>query len=116
LDNLSTGFKKNLSAIRPGAQLIRGDIRNAAMVKKAVRGADYVFHLAANRAVLRSVDNPLETNDVNVTGTLKLLIAARDAKVKRVIFTSSSSIYGDTKKFPCDEADRPLPQSGQGHP
>ncbi|MBI4000089.1 MAG: NAD-dependent epimerase/dehydratase family protein, partial [Candidatus Omnitrophica bacterium] len=65
----------------------------------------------ALRAVLRSVDDPVETNDVNVTGTLNILLAARDNKVKRVISTSSSSVYGDTEKFPCQEDDLPKPQS-----
>ena len=110
-DNLSTGFKSNLKSFKGDLTLQKGDIRNFSAIKKAVKGASYIFHLAANRAVLRSVDNPLETNDVNVTGTLNLLIAARDAKVKRVIFSSSSSVYGDTAKFPSVETDRPLPES-----
>jgi UDP-glucose 4-epimerase len=110
-DNLSTGLISNLSGMGSRVELIKGDVRNMRQVRKAVRGADYVFHLAANRAVLRSVDNPLETNEVNVTGTLQLLIAAREAKVKRFIFTSSSSVYGDTEKFPCVENDLPRPQS-----
>ena len=76
-----------------------------------MEGVDYVFHVAANRAVLRSVDQPLETNEVNVTGTLRLLVACRDAKVKRLIFSSSSSIYGNTRKFPAEENDSPRPQS-----
>lgn len=109
-DNLSTGFKKNIEGLK-NVDFVKGDIRKEADLKKVMRGADYVFHLAANRAVLRSVDDPLETNEVNVTGTLKVLIAARNAKVKRVISTSSSSVYGDTKKFPCVETDRPMPQS-----
>lgn len=89
----------------------RGDLRREAVVRQAVKGVDYVLHIAANRAVLRSVDNPLETNEVNVTGTLRLLLAARDAKVKRLVFSSSSSVYGDTRKFPCQEKDTPRPQS-----
>ena len=76
-----------------------------------MRGARFIFHLAANRAVLRSVDNPMDTNEVNVTGTLRLLIAARDAKAGRVISTSSSSVYGNTDKFPSRESDRPMPES-----
>jgi nucleoside-diphosphate-sugar epimerase len=111
LDNLSTGKIENLRGFRGDLEFQKGDLRNPRQVNKAVKGVDYVFHLAANRAVLRSVDNPLETNDVNVTGTLRLLIAARDAKVKRVIFSSSSSVYGDTAKFPCQETDLPRPQS-----
>ncbi len=110
-DNLSTGFTRNFSSFKGDLTFQKGDLRQEADVKKAVRGSHYIFHLAANRAVLRSVDNPSETNEVNVTGTLKLLIAARDMKVKRLIFTSSSSVYGNTKKFPCVETDRPMPES-----
>lgn len=111
LDNLSTGKLKNLDRQKGSLDFQKGDLRKDADVKKAVRGARFVFHLAANRAVLRSVDNPMDTNDVNVTGTLRILIAARDAKVARVISTSSSSVYGNTEKFPSSEADRPLPES-----
>lgn len=111
LDNLSTGKRENLASLGPNVKLIEGDIRDRAAVDKATAGIDYVFHVAALRAVLRSVDDPKETNDVNVSGTLNVLLAARDAKVKRVIFSSSSSVYGDTEKFPCQETDTPRPQS-----
>ncbi|MCM8774815.1 MAG: SDR family oxidoreductase [Candidatus Omnitrophica bacterium] len=110
-DNLSTGKLDNLKGMRGDLDFQKGDLRNEASIRKAVRGVHYVFHLAANRAVLRSVDNPLETNAVNVTGTLSLLLASRDAGVKRLIFSSSSSVYGDTEKFPCREDDLPRPQS-----
>ena len=111
LDNLSTGKSRNLDGMRGPLDFQRGDLRRDPDVRRAVRGVDYVFHVGANRAVLRSVDDPLETNEVNVTGTLRLLIAARDARVKRLIFSSSSSVYGNTNKFPCVEADKPMPQS-----
>lgn len=111
LDNLSTGRRENLASIASEVELIEGDIRDKQTVGKAMQGIDYVFHIAALRAVLRSVDNPEETNDVNVRGTLNLLLAARDAGVKRFVFTSSSSVYGDTEKFPCKETDLPRPQS-----
>ncbi|MBN1689193.1 MAG: SDR family oxidoreductase [Candidatus Omnitrophica bacterium] len=111
LDNLSTGFLSNLKNIKENVEFIKGDLRSDKDVRKSVRGVDTVFHLAANRAVLRSVDNPFETNEVNVTGTMRLLVAARAAKVRRFVFTSSSSVYGNTKKFPCEETDRPMPQS-----
>lgn len=110
-DNLSTGKLSNLASARGHVDFAKGDLRRNADLCKAVKGIDYVFHTAANRAVLRSVDNPLETNEVNVTGTLKLLVAARDAKVKRFIFSSSSSVYGNTRKFPSREDERPNPQS-----
>jgi nucleoside-diphosphate-sugar epimerase len=86
-------------------------LRREKDVRKSVKGADTVFHVAANRAVLRSVESPFETNEVNVTGTLRLLLAARDAKARRVIFSSSSSVYGNTKHFPVLETDRPMPES-----
>ena len=111
LDNLTTGHLKNLEAVKRQVELVQGDLRREKDVRKAVKGVDYVFHVAANRAVLRSVDRPLETNDVNVTGTLQLLVAARDAKVKRFIFSSSSSVYGNTKKFPSREDALPGPES-----
>lgn len=110
-DNLSTGKKEHLEAAWPKIEWVGGDLRSGEQVREAVKGVDFVFHVAANRAVLRSVDNPLETNEVNVTGTLHLLLAARDAGVKRVVFSSSSSVYGDTKKFPSRETDKPNPIS-----
>lgn len=111
LDNLSTGKKENIAHHKDKIDFQEGDLRDKAALAKAVQGIDYVLHVAAIRAVLRSVDNPEETNDVNVNGTLRLLLAARDAKVKRVVFTSSSSVYGETDKFPLNEEDAPHPVS-----
>lgn len=111
LDNLSTGKLSNLENIKNKIDFIRGDIRHLAVCRRAMKGVNFVFHFAANRAVLRSVDNPEETNAVNVTGTLNILLAARDAKVKRVISTSSSSVYGDAKVYPLKEEEKPRPQS-----
>jgi len=111
IDNLSTGKRSNLKGMRGRLELQKGDLRREKDVRKAMKGVKYVFHLGANRAVLRSVDNPLETNEVNVTGTLRLLVAARDAKVKRFVFSSSSSVYGNTSKFPSQESDIPQPES-----
>ena len=110
-DNLSSGLRSNMENFKGDWHFLKGDLRRDSDVRKAVRGVKGIFHLAACRAVVRSVDKPLETNEVNVTGTLRLLIAARDAKVERVVSTSSSSVYGDTQKFPCHEDDKPLPQS-----
>ncbi len=110
-DNLSTGLKENLEILKGDLVFQKGDLRKVSDLEKATRGVDYVFHLAACRAVLRSVDKPTETNDVNVTGTLQLLEASRKAKVKRLIFSSSSSIYGNTVKFPSVETDIPKPES-----
>ncbi len=111
LDNLSTGRKENLSRHASEIELLAEDLRDKEAVRKAVKGIDCVFHIAALRAVLRSVDDPRETNDVNVSGTLNLLLAAREAGVKRVIFSSSSSVYGDTDIFPSREDALPRPES-----
>lgn len=111
LDDLSTGKRENLNGNSADVELIVGDIRDPGCLRKALEGVDYVFHLAAVRAVLRSVDNPMETHDVNVTALLALLSAAKEAGVKRLIFSSSSSVYGDGAKFPSSETDRLDPQS-----
>lgn len=111
LDNFSTGKKEHLSESLSKIELIEGDIRDRKTVDAAVKGIDYVLHVAALRAVLRSVDNPTETNDVNINGTLNVFLAARDAKVKRVVSTSSSSVYGDTDIFPLNEEHKPNPLS-----
>ena len=94
LDNLSTGKKENLKKVFDQIEWRKGDIRRESDVRRAMKRVRTVFHVAANRAVLRSVDNPLETNEVNVTGTLRILLAARDEGVRRVVFSSSSSVYG----------------------
>lgn len=113
-DNFSTGFERNLAAHKKTIEVVRGDLRKPAQLKKAFRGADYVFHMAAIRAVLRSVDNPTETHDVNGTGTLNVLLAAREAKIKRVIYTSSSAVYGNVAHYPTQETDLPMPESPYG--
>lgn len=95
LDNLSTGYAHNIPR---GVDFILGDIRDVSKVRSAMKGIDGVFHFAAARAVLRSVDNPVETNDINVGGTLNLLIAARDLGVRRFVFSSSSSVYGESRE------------------
>lgn len=100
VDNLSTGFKSNLEEIAGRVEFVEGDVAEFAVCQSAVKGIDYVLHEAAIPSVQRSVDNPLRSNHANVTGTLNLLVAARDAKVKRLVFASSSSIYGDTEVLP----------------
>lgn len=109
LDDLSTGFIENLKG--KDVELVRADVRNKAAVRKAVKGTDGIFHFAASRAVLRSVDDPVETDEINTGGTLNLLVAARDFGVKRFVFSSSSSIYGETKKALLKETDLPGPCS-----
>jgi len=100
LDDLSTGRRENLAEARARIRFLEGDLRDPAAVADAVRGAAVVFHLAALAAVARSIDDPRLVTDVNVTGTLTLLLAARDAGVRRVVFASSSSVYGDTPTLP----------------
>lgn len=100
LDDLSSGKEENLANVREQITFIRGTITDRAVVAQACQGADYVLHLAAHTSVPRSVKQPLETNQVNADGTLNVLVAARDAGVRRVVFASSSSIYGDTPTLP----------------
>ena len=97
IDNLSGGKKEN---VNKKAVLHIADIRNLKEIKPIIRGADYVFHLAALPRVQYSIENPEETHDVNVSGTLNVLLAAKDGGVKRVIYSASSSAYGDQKKIP----------------
>ena len=102
LDNFATGHLHNLNSVinNPNFILIEGDIRNIADCQKAVHGADYVLHQAALGSVPRSIKDPITTNDVNVSGFLNMLIAARDAKVKRFVYAASSSTYGDSQGLP----------------
>lgn len=100
LDNLSTGRMKNIEGLKGRVETLRGDIRDLETVKKAVEGADYVFHQAAMVSVPRSIKSPVETADVNIGGTLNILSCSRDSDVKRVIFASSSSVYGDSPALP----------------
>ena len=111
LDNLSTGKLENLAQVRSQIEFFQGDLRCDKDVRKAVRGVRYVFHMGAIANVPQSVEQPLVTHEVNVTGTFRLLQASREAGVKRLIFTSSSAIYGETKKFPSTEAELPRPES-----
>ena len=102
LDNLSTGFEENIQPFisKNNFQFIKGDICNIGDCNAACTGVDYVFHQAALGSVPRSIKNPIATHNVNATGFLNVLIAARDAKVKRVVYASSSSVYGDSKILP----------------
>ena len=107
LDNFATGRRSNLEHAASWAkagggafELQEGDIRDLATCRRAVAGTDYVLHLAAIPSVQRSVIDPLGSNDVNVSGTVNLLVASRDEKVKRFVMASSSSIYGDSETLP----------------
>lgn len=114
LDDLSSGKEENLAEIRSKISFIKGSITDLEAVRKAMQSADYVVHLAARTSVPRSVKDPLETNKVNVEGTLNVLVAARDAKVKRVVFAASSSAYGETPTLPKVETMQPEPISPYG--
>lgn len=102
LDNFSTGHHHNLKDFinHPNFKLIEGDIRNISDCNNAVAGVDFVLHQAALGSVPRSINDPITTNDVNVSGFLNMLVAARDAKVKRFIYAASSSTYGDSQGLP----------------
>jgi nucleoside-diphosphate-sugar epimerase len=100
LDNFSSGHEANLESFRSGVELIRGDICDKQLVSEATKGVDVVFHEAALGSVPRSVADPVTTHEVNITGTLNVLLAARDAGVKRVVYASSSSVYGETPVLP----------------
>lgn len=103
LDNLSTGALEKIGPALPKVELQRGDIRDPDACRSAVKGAAFVLHQAAMRSVPRSVEHPEETHDVNVTGTLNLLVAAREAKIRRFVYASSSSVYGESRRFPQKE-------------
>ncbi len=111
LDNFSTGKRENLAGMLDQIELHEVDLLDVDAVHNACRGVDYVFHEAAIPSVPRSVKDPLENNAANVDGTLNLLVASRDAKVKRVIYAASSAAYGDSPTLPKRENMRPDPIS-----
>jgi nucleoside-diphosphate-sugar epimerase len=100
LDDLSSGKEANLAGVRSKIDLRVGSITDLAAAQSACHGADYVIHLAARTSVPKSVKNPLETNHINIDGTLNMLVAARDAKVRRFVYAASSSAYGETPTLP----------------
>jgi UDP-glucose 4-epimerase len=112
LDNLSTGRRENLEEVEAAVDLVVGDLRDPETVTRAVAGVDYVLHQGALPSVQRSVEDPRTTHEVNSVGTLNVLIAARDAGVKRVVFAGSSSVYGDGEELPKHEGMLPAPISG----
>src|SRR3989338_6036221 len=111
VDNLSGGKKKNINS---KALFHKADIRNLEEIKPAIKGAKDVFHLAALPRVQYSIEHPAETHEVNVTGTQNVLIAAHEAGAKRVIYSASSSAYGDQKTLPLVETMVPNPKSPYG--
>ena len=116
VDNFSSGRRRNLDFIEREDyagrfELVEADIRDYPVLKDAVRGCEYAFHLAAMASVPASVENPFEANEINVGGSINLLRAGRDAGVRRVIFSSSSAVYGDDPRLPKEESMLPRPQS-----
>ncbi len=105
LDNFATGHRHNIEALlsHPNFTLIEGDIRNLKDCERAVQGCDFVLHQAALGSVPRSINDPITTNEVNISGFLNMLQASRDAKVKRFIYAASSSTYGDSVVIPKEE-------------
>jgi UDP-glucose 4-epimerase len=112
LDNFSTGSRRNLDGIE--VEIVEGELRSYERVHNAVRGAEIVFHLGALGSVPRSVQDPLTSGAVNVEGTLNVMLAARDEGIRRVVFASSSSIYGNQPELPLRESMAPDPISPYG--
>jgi UDP-glucose 4-epimerase len=111
LDNLSTGSLNNLEGIEASIELLHDDLRNPAALELACRNVDYIFHLAAIDSVERSIEDPADTSDVNLEGTLHLIAAAQQHGVKRLVFASSAAVYGDRARPPIAEDALPNPQS-----
>ena len=111
IDNFSTGKRENLSPFEKDINLIEGDIRSYHIVQEAVNGVDVILHQAALPSVPRSIKDPITTNEVNISGTLNLLESAVKANVKRFVYASSSSVYGDSPQLPKKETMEPNPLS-----
>jgi UDP-glucose 4-epimerase len=109
VDNFSTGFRRNLENCLDRIELVEGDLAELAVCKASVQGVEYVLHEAAIPSVQRSVEDPISSDRANVTATLNMLVAARDARVKRFVFASSSSVYGDSETLPKVETMPPNP-------
>ncbi len=114
LDSFISGKRENLQPFLKQIEIVKGDIRDKDALKRSLKRIDYVIHQAALRSVPKSVDDPFTTNDINVFGTLNLLMEAKKAGVKRVVYASSSSVYGDAKNFPQRETDMVSPISPYG--
>ena len=114
LDDLSTGKEHNLAKARGSIDFLAGTITDLDTIRACCKGVDYVIHLAARTSVPKSVADPLESNHVNIDGTLNVLVAARDAKVRRVVFAASSAAYGETPTLPKIETMQAAPISPYG--
>lgn len=111
LDNFSTGKRENLAPFLDRIELVEGDLAELDTVRRAMRGVEYVLHQGALPSVPKSVEDPLATNRANVTGTLNVLVAARDESVRRVVYAASSSAYGDSPSLPKEESMKAEPLS-----
>jgi nucleoside-diphosphate-sugar epimerase len=111
LDNFSTGRRENLLPFWDKIELIEGDLTDLETVRETVEGMDFVLHQGALPSIPRSIEHPIGSNNANVAGTLNLLVASKDAKVKRIIYASSSSVYGNSSKLPKVETMCPSPLS-----
>ena len=111
LDNLATGRQVNLRTLEGRVQFVQGDLRNSDTIKTAVQGVEVIFHQAALASVPRSIAEPVASLESNISGTQNVLLAARDAGVRRVVYASSSSVYGDTPTLPKSEDMPANPQS-----
>lgn len=111
LDNFATGNRANLAGLEDDVEVVEGELRSYERVHNAVRGVELVFHQGALPSVPRSIQDPLTTSAVTIEGTLNVLLAARDEDVRRVVFASSSSVYGNTGTLPRTEAQQPDPIS-----
>jgi nucleoside-diphosphate-sugar epimerase len=114
IDNFSTGKRQNLEPFKHKADIIEADLAEAKNLTELIRGADYVIHQAAIPSVPKSIIDPVKSHHANVNGTLNLLLASRDAAVKRVVYASSSSVYGDSPTLPKHEGMMPNPLSPYG--
>jgi UDP-glucose 4-epimerase len=111
LDNLSSGRLENLAAVRDRVELIVDDIRDPAVVRRAAEGVDGIFHEAALVSVFEAIERPRDNHDINATGTLTVLLAAREQRVRRVVFASTAAVYGNDPELPKRETMRPEPES-----
>ena len=113
LDDFSTGKRENMDQLLKNntVEFVEGSVTDLALLQTLFKGNEYVFHQSALARVPFSIENPLSVNEVNITGTLDVLLAARDNKVKKVVFASSSSVYGDTEVLPQNETMLPNPLS-----
>ncbi len=111
LDNFSSGFHHNLQPVRSDLDVLTGDVRDPDACRHACEGVDSVFHLAAIASVVSSVEDPAQTHEVTLGGTLNMLLAARDAQVRRFVFSSSASVYGNAETVPTTEQQPLAPQS-----